>query len=117
HSTHYCQAAMKRNPHPITTATETTADRLHSGSPASPVPAAGPHSQLAEIAARLTRGGGLADLYCSQGEREARRQFRKAELKHVTQVAIDEIRSIADTQMQQITLLSTQRREALVTAE
>lgn len=108
---------MKRNPNLIVSPSETAVERLQNASPDSLMPVAGPHSQLAEITARLTQGGSLADLYCTKGEREARRQFRQTELEHVTQVAINEIRSIAKTQMQQITLLSTQRRKALVTAE
>lgn len=86
--------------------------------PSSPrSPAGGSTGQLAQIAASLTQGGGLADLHCPKAQREARRRFRQAKLEHVTQVAINEIRSVAEVQAQQISLRAAQRQAELVTAE
>jgi hypothetical protein len=96
---------------------EVSRTHMSAGSSGRPFPADGSPGQLAQIAANLTRGGGLADLHCPKAQREARRRFRKAELEHVTQVAIAEIRSVAQVQAQQIELRAAQQRAELVTAE
>lgn len=97
--------------------TDNSSQAVPSVAPSNPGAPGTSSGQLSQIAASLTQGGGLTDLYCPKAQREARRRFRKAELEHVKQVAITEIRLVTQVQHQQIALRAAQQMAELVTAE